>query len=102
MNLLLNVCIFFISAGAFSFGGGYAVLNMLQREVVAQQGWLTMQEFVNILAVAEMTPGPIAVNTSTFVGYQLFGFWGGLLCTLCIIAVPVCLSLAAAMFFKKF
>jgi chromate transporter len=102
MNLLLSVCLFFISAGAFSFGGGYAVLIMLQQEVVAAQGWLSPQEFVNIIAIAEMTPGPIAVNTSTFVGYQLFGLFGGILCTLCIIAVPFSLSLTASIFFQKF
>lgn len=102
MGLFPRVCLFFFSAGAFSFGGGYAVLSMLQREVVTVQGWLSPQEFVNIIAIAEMTPGPITVNTSTFVGYQLFGLLGGILCTLCIIAVPFSLSLTASIFFQKF
>ena len=100
--LLVNVCLFFIQAGAFSFGGGYGVLYMLQAEVVAKNGWLTSEQFVDILAIAEMTPGPIAVNTSTFVGYTLFGPLAGILCTLCIVAVPFFLALLASIFFQKF
>lgn len=100
--LLLNVCLFFIQAGAFSFGGGYGVLYMLQKEVVWENAWLSSQQFVDIVAIAEMTPGPIAVNTSTFVGCTLFGPLAGILCTLCIIAVPFCLSLLVSVFFQKF
>ena len=102
MSLLANVCFFFLYTGAFSFGGAYAVLSMLQRQVVATGGWLSMEEFLNIVAIAEMTPGPIAVNTSTFVGYHLFGVVGGILCTLSIIAIPFILSLTASIFFQRF
>jgi chromate transporter len=100
--LLLKVCLFFINAGAFSFGGGYAVLYMLQREVVSRNAWLTSQQFVDIVAIAEMTPGPISVNTSTFVGFTLFGPLGGILCTLCIVAIPFFLALFVSIFFQKF
>lgn len=74
MELLLKVCFSFLKIGAFSFGGGYAVLAFIQREVVDGHGWIKPDDFVNIVAIAEMTPGPIAVNSSTFVGYNLF--WG--------------------------
>jgi len=102
MNLLLKVCLFFINVGAVSFGGGYAVLYMLQQEIVVSNGWLSQEQFVNILAIAEMTPGPISVNTSTFVGYTLFGPLAGVLCTLCIIAIPFILSLTVSIFFQKY
>ena len=100
--LLLKVCLFFLNAGAFSFGGGYGVLYMLQSEVVSRNAWITSQQFVDIVAIAEMTPGPISVNTSTFVGYTLFGPLGGVLCTLCIVALPFFLALLVSIFFQKF
>lgn len=100
--LLLKVCLFFLNAGAFSFGGGYGVLYMLQTEVVSRNAWLTSQQFVDIVAIAEMTPGPISVNTSTFVGYTLFGPLGGIVCTLCIVAAPFFLALIVSIFFVKF
>jgi len=102
MELLLQVCISFLKVGAFAFGGGYAVLAFLQREIVEANGWIAPEAFVDIIAIAEMTPGPIAVNASTFVGYNLFGVWGGILCSLCAIAVPFVLALLVAVFFSKF
>lgn len=102
MNLLLKVCLAFLKIGAFSFGGGYAVLAMIQQEVVEGNGWIDPADFVNIVAIAEMTPGPIAVNSSTFVGYDLFGVFGGVICSLCAVAVPFCLSLLVAIYFTKF
>lgn len=101
-HLALKVAFAFLKIGAFSFGGGYAVLSFIQREVVEANGWITPQQFVNIVAIAEMTPGPIAVNSATFVGYNMFGIWGGIMCTLCTIAVPVTLSLIVSFYFSKF
>ncbi|MDD5937814.1 MAG: chromate transporter [Clostridiales bacterium] len=102
MNLLLQVCISFLKIGAFSFGGGYAVLSFIEREVVIGHGWIDPADFVNIVAIAEMTPGPIAVNSSTFVGYTLFGVGGGILCTLCTLLIPFLLALIVSIFFSKF
>lgn len=102
MNLLLQVCISFLKIGAFSFGGGYAVLSFIEREVVIGHGWIDPADFVNIVAIAEMTPGPIAVNSSTFVGYTLFGVGGGVLCTLCTLLIPFLLALIVSIFFSKF
>lgn len=100
--LPLKVALSFLKIGAFSFGGGYAVLSFIQREVVEANGWITPEQFVDIVAIAEMTPGPIAVNSATFVGYNMFGVWGGIMCTLCTIAIPVTLSLIVSFYFSKF
>lgn len=102
MNLLLKVCLAFLKIGAFSFGGGYAVLAMIQQEVVEGQGWIDPADFVDIVAIAEMTPGPIAVNSSTFVGYDLFGIPGGIICSLCAVAIPFVLALIVSIYFTKF
>ncbi|NLK50413.1 MAG: chromate transporter [Candidatus Cloacimonetes bacterium] len=71
----------FIKIGLFSFGGGYAILAMIQQEVVARHGWLTAAEFADIVAISQMTPGPIAINAATFVGFQRYGILGSILCT---------------------
>ena len=102
MELILKVCLSFIKIGAFAFGGGYAVLSFIQQEVVDGNGWILPEDFVNIVAIAEMTPGPIAVNSSTFVGYNLFGPLMGILCTLCVILVPFLLALIVSVYFTKF
>ena len=78
IETLIQACISFLKIGAFSFGGGYAVVAFIQREIIENHGWISGEDFVNIVAIAEMTPGPIAVNSSTFVGYTLAGILGGI------------------------
>lgn len=102
MPLLLQACLSFLKVGAFSFGGGYAVLAFIQREVVDTYGWISPDSFVDIVAIAEMTPGPIAVNSSTFVGYRLGGVLGGVLCSAATLLVPFLLALVASVFFTRF
>ena len=102
MELLLQVCLSFLKIGAFSFGGGYAVLAFIQREVVDGHGWIDPADFVNIVAIAEMTPGPIAVNSSTFVGYNLFGVLGAVVCSFCALLIPFLLALVVSSYFTKF
>lgn len=82
MELLFKLFMTFFKIGAFTIGGGYAMLPLIQREVVEENNWLTSDEFVDILAIAEVTPGPVAVNTSTYVGYKKAGFKGAIICTL--------------------
>jgi len=82
MGLLFKLFSAFFKIGAFTIGGGYAMLPFIQKEVVENNKWLTTEEFMDILAIAEVTPGPVAVNTSTYVGYKVAGFKGAMFCTL--------------------
>jgi len=75
----------FAKIGLFSFGGGYAILAMIQHEVVINNQWLTSSEFFDVVAISQMTPGPIAINAATFIGYQKGGILGSLVCTLGVI-----------------
>lgn len=74
-------CIFF-KIGAFTFGGGYAMIPLISREVVDNKKWITNDDILDIIAIAESTPGPIAINSATFVGYKVAGFFGAMLSTL--------------------
>ena len=68
--IYLQLFLSFLQVGMFSVGGGYAAMPLIQSQVVEQHGWLTMQEFTDLITIAEMTPGPIAVNSATFVGLR--------------------------------
>ncbi|MCB5278331.1 MAG: chromate transporter [Candidatus Cloacimonadaceae bacterium] len=78
---LINMLFVFFKIGLFSFGGGYAILAMIQQEVVFKHAWLNDAEFVQVVALSQMTPGPIAINAATFIGFQKAGVIGSLLCT---------------------
>ena len=75
----------FAKVGVMTFGGGYAMLPILQREVVENKGWATDQELADYFAVGQCTPGVIAVNTATFIGHKTRGSWGGIVATLGVI-----------------
>ena len=75
----------FMRIGGFTFGGGYAMLPMLRRELVEKYRWATEEELMDYYAIAQCTPGAIAVNTATLVGYRVCGVWGGLVATLGVI-----------------
>ncbi len=81
MSGLLDLYLTFLRIGALTFGGGYAMLPMLQREVVENKGWATEEELADYYAVGQCTPGVIAVNTATFIGQKLFGVPGGITAT---------------------
>lgn len=72
----------FFKIGAFTFGGGYAMIPLIQREIVENKKWMTDEDILDIIAIAESTPGPIAINSATFVGYKVGGFWGAFFATL--------------------
>lgn len=80
MKLLLQLFLIFAKMGAVTFGGGYAMLPILQREVVDNHHWATEEELMDYYALGQVTPGMIAVNVATFIGLKLKGFWGRHLC----------------------
>lgn len=80
--IYLKLFFSFLQIGICSFGGGYVAIPLIQSEIVEKNGWMTMQQFADLITIAEMTPGPVAVNCATFVGIQLTGFGGALVCTL--------------------
>lgn len=96
MQLLLKLFFAFIKVGLFSVGGGYAAIPLIQNQIVDIHHLMTLEEFSDLITIAEMTPGPISINSSTFVGTRLAGPLGAILCTLgCIIpSFIICLTLA--------
>ena len=76
MDLALKLFLAFLQIGAFSIGGGYAVIGLIQEQVVRKYGWLTEQTFTDIVTISQMTPGPLAVNASTFAGFRTDGIAG--------------------------
>lgn len=99
--IYLKLLLTFFKIGLFSFGGGYAMIPMIEREIEGN-GWLTATEFFDIVAIAEMTPGPIAVNSATFVGYKTAGFFGGLAATFGVAMPSLILILIISKYFFKF
>lgn len=87
MKTVFSIFLTFFKIGAFSFGGGYAMISMIEKEIVDINKWLTSDQLIDIIGVAEMTPGPIAINSSTFVGYKVAGFMGALAGTVGVILV---------------
>ena len=82
MKLLFEMFLTFAKVGEMTFGGGYAMLPILQREVVDNKGWATEEELMDYFAIGQCTPGVIAVNTATFIGQKFKGFWGAIFATL--------------------
>lgn len=85
MSVLLQLFISFFKIGAFSFGGGYAMLPLLEKELVEKHQWISTADFIDILAISEMTPGPIAINSATFLGYNVSGILGAMVATFAVV-----------------
>lgn len=100
--MLIKLFISFLKIGLFSFGGGYAALPLIQQEVVTQNGWLGVSEFNDLITISQMTPGPIALNSATFVGQRVAGFPGSLAATIgCILPSAIIVG-ALSYFYKKY
>lgn len=102
MNLYLDLFFTFARIGVCTFGGGYAMLPILQREVVEKRGWATDQELTDYFAIGQCTPGIIAVNTATFVGHKKKGIPGGIAATLGLVCPSVLIIVAIAAFLQNF
>ena len=101
MNLILELFFTFLKIGLFSIGGGYATLPLIQQQAVVVHPWLTLQEFTDIITLSQMTPGPLAVNTSTFVGMRLAGMAGAAAATGGCVLCGIVISLALLHFFRR-
>ena len=92
----------FLKIGAFSFGGGYAMIPVIREEIVNRHQWLCDEDMLEMIAVAESTPGPIAINAATFVGYRVNGFWGALASTLGVVLPSFAIIYLLSFVLEKF
>ena len=99
--IYIDLLLSFIQIGLFSVGGGYAAIPLIQAQAVEKFGWLSVAEFTDLITIAEMTPGPIAINSATFVGTRVAGFPGALVATIgCILPSCIIVSLLAYVYFR--
>lgn len=102
LNKQLSLFVTFLKIGAFTFGGGYAMIPLIQKETVEKKKWITDEDILEIVAIAESTPGPIAVNAATFVGYRICGFFGALFSTLGVILPSFLIIVGISFVLKQF
>ena len=102
MGLLIQLFISFFTIGFFSYGGGYAMIPLIEREIVINKLWLTAEEFIDIVAIAEVTPGPITINSATFVGYKVAGVGGSIMATLGVVAPSLLVIMVLAWLFVRY
>ena len=91
----------FLKIGAFTFGGGYAMISLLEHECVEKRKWITSEELMELTVIAESTPGPIAINCATYTGYKRAGFWGALAATCGVILPSFVILYAISLFFEN-
>ena len=92
----------FLKIGAFTFGGGYAMIALLENELVSKKNWITKDEFLDMTAIAESTPGPVAVNAATYIGFRLSGFWGAAAATLAVCLPSFVVIYIISLFLDRF
>ena len=89
----------FFIIGMFTIGGGYAMLSLIQNEVVTVHGWISDGTFTDIVAISQMTPGPIGINSATYIGYSIAGFWGSVVATIAVCLPALTLMILITKFF---
>lgn len=102
LKSLADLLLVFLKLGAFTFGGGYAMISLLREAVVEKKKWLSDDEMVEIIGIAESTPGPIAVNMATFVGYKQAGVLGSTVATIGVVLPSLVIIYAISLFFEQF
>lgn len=101
MRELFDIFWSFLKIGAFTFGGGYAMIPLIQHEVIHNRRWLSEREFVDLLTIAQAAPGPIALNTAVFVGYKERNYWGALAAVMGVVIPSFLIILVVAIFFNN-
>ncbi|MBP5170816.1 MAG: chromate transporter [Bacteroidales bacterium] len=100
--IYLQLFLSYLKIGFFGFGGGYPMITLIHNEIVLQRGWISQAQLTDIIAVSQMTPGPIAINCATYVGYTVTGnVWGSLLATTACCLPPLTVMLLITIFYKK-
>ena len=102
MNILFDLFLTFAKIGLFTFGGGYAMISIIENNCVERKQWITHDEMMNVTVIAESTPGPIAINCATFTGYKKAGFAGALVATLGMIVPPFVIIYLISIFLDNF
>ena len=102
MKKYRNLFLTMLKIGLFTFGGGYAMIALLENEFVSKKEWIEKDEFLDMVAIAESTPGPIAINAATYIGYKLLGFLGSLTATVAICIPSFIIIYAISLFFDAF
>ena len=102
MRILIDLFFTFAKMGLFTFGGGYAMISLIEHTCVDQKAWITHDDMMNVTVIAESTPGPIAINCATFVGYRQKGFVGALVATLGMTLPSFCMIYLISMFLDDF
>ena len=102
MNILLDLFLTFAKIGLFTFGGGYAMIAMIENNCVEKKQWITHDEMMNVTVIAESTPGPIAINCATFTGYKKAGFLGALVATFGMVTPSFVIIYLISMFLDNF
>lgn len=100
--IYLQLFLSYLKIGFFGFGGGYAMLSLIQNEIVEQRGWLTTMQFADIVAVSQMTPGPIAINSATYIGYEIGGVFGSVVATFAVCLPSLTLMLLLTRLFLRY
>lgn len=102
MNRQIDLFATFLKIGAFTFGGGYAMIPLIQQEVCDKKGWIDEDTLLDMIAISESTPGPVAINVATFVGYKTAGFWGAFCATLGVVLPSFIVILIVSSLLKHF
>jgi len=99
---LLKLFLAFFKIGLFTFGGGYAMIAVMERDLIERKKWIPEDEFLDLIAIAESTPGPLAINSATYIGYKMGGFLGSLFATLGVVLPSFIIIFVISLFFNAF
>lgn len=102
LNTLTTLFLTFLKIGLFTFGGGYSMIALIEKEIVEKKKWLTQNELLDILAVSESTPGPIAINCATYIGYKVNGIIGSIISTIAVVIPSFIIIYIISLFLKQF
>jgi|GEM_PF-799654 chromate transporter len=100
--ILLKLFFIFFKIGLFAYGGGYTIISLIYHEVVVSNAWLNIKEYYDLISIAQITPGPIAINSATFIGYKVAGFFGSLIATFGVLLPSILIIIVIIIISKKY